>query len=997
MPSVILIKDIFENPLGERHEVDNIVEFLMSEFDVWSPYAKIYHNNIADECDVTPIDEAGIDKLLELDGDLYVLNSPGGPIAILAIAFVAVAATVAVSYFIASSIPSTEERIQQAESANNSLTARTNRERLNGRIPEIFGEILSYPELIAFPYRFYRNNLEFEISYMCVGRGEYEIPAATVKDGLNPIQDIDGASAEFYGPGTSPNSGDEPFLRVGEIINEPVYIASRSNDVTGQELQPATGTGPANQNPLGPFIIDDARRSTLLFNITAQGIPGSASTRTFDITIQPIDDMGDNIGTATVRALSISFGTDFRAISIREFITSDRVSITIVQTSTEPSDRPRTINFQDLFKLDIVSEVEFGNVTTVQTLTKGTAEALAVKERKFNCLVTRRIPIRQADGTFTTTNQATTNAADIISFVSRDSFLGNRMDSEIDFDNIYDTVDEVNDYFGTADTGLAGSFSYTFDDDGTSYEEMIIMIASAIFCIATRNGNVIGIIFERSTDESTIIFNHRNKVPNSETRTSTIGFNEDFDGVEYQYVEPNNNDALEKIILPNEDVLRPRQIDGNGVRNRAVAIWQARRIYNKIIYQKETVQFTAAHEGELVRIGDRILVTDGTTSTTQEGDVLNQTGLVLTLSQNVTLQAGTDYSIFLQLPTGMTQSIAITAGTQPNQVVLASTPSQSLVFADDRFIKTTYIIAESNEEDPNAYILSEKRPVGEFQYEITAINYDENYYDADPKANGMPVPVFQANITVSENIFNYNLHDEVVALGWQENSPANVTVTINSNVTIRGTTYLIPAFVIDGFPTGSTISITNNGNIYGAGGRGGIPGLDITDVSESAATPGGVAIEALYPVTINNQNGDISGGGGGGGAGGIGGEQVFFAINGRWGGSGGGGAPLGIGGLAAPETTGLFILEEGSAGANATLTTGGAGGIGQPVTNLPGHMSGAGGAGGDLGQNGTNGANGTATGGFGDGFQGQPAGAAVDGDSLVTFTNLGTIRGPRIN
>jgi len=83
-------------------------------------------------------------------------------------------------------------------------------------------------------------------------------------------------------------------------------------------------------------------------------------------------------------------------------------------------------------------------------------------------------------------------------------------------------------------------------------------------------------------------------------------------------------------------------------------------------------------------------------------------------------------------------------------------------------------------------------------------------------------------------------------------------VVINSGVTVGGTSTSTPAINVPSGGAG-TITITNNGNIYGKGG--------------AAGSVGGDAIVAASACNVTN-NGNIKSGGGGGGNGGAGGNGV---------------------------------------------------------------------------------------------------------------------------
>jgi hypothetical protein len=159
----------------------------------------------------------------------------------------------------------------------------------------------------------------------------------------------------------------------------------------------------------------------------------------------------------------------------------------------------------------------------------------------------RTFSIDQVIVRFRPSSLAATNAADdILVAVSTDPHIGNRPLSELDVDNIYGTVDEVRDYFGHP---RAAEFCYTFDADNLSFEETAQTIANAAFCVAYRRGNIIKLNFEKATEDSTLLFNHRNKLPGSEIRTVRFGNLNNYDGVSLSYVSP-EDDAIVTYYLP---------------------------------------------------------------------------------------------------------------------------------------------------------------------------------------------------------------------------------------------------------------------------------------------------------------------------------------------------------------------------------------------------------------------------------------------------------------
>jgi hypothetical protein len=189
--------------------------------------------------------------------------------------------------------------------------------------------------------------------------------------------------------------------------------------------------------------------------------------------------------------------------------------------------------------------------------------------------------------------------------------------------------------------------------------------------------------------------------------------------------------------------------------------------------------------------------------------------------------------------------------------------------------------------------------------------------------------------TISSNITNYNLGTAMTAAGWNGTDPVVATVTINAGVSVFSTSVSNAGFTVPTLPATSTVSVTNNGIIYGAGGAAGfIPG-----------GAGGVGLSVSYPTTFTN-NGFITGGGGGGGAGadlpstlclnnastagGNGGSaiQIFanltmFNTSGIYGGGGGGG---GGGQSFVGSNCGVTISASGGGGGGGRSYGGGAGG-----------------------------------------------------------------------
>ena len=205
---------------------------------------------------------------------------------------------------------------------------------------------------------------------------------------------------------------------------------------------------------------------------------------------------------------------------------------------------------------------------------------------------------------------------------------------------------------------------------------------------------------------------------------------------------------------------------------------------------------------------------------------------------------------------------------------------------------------------------------------------------------------------ITSDVTNYNLRARAVAAGWDQVVPLVATTTVNSGIVLSADStgqYAFDTGVT--FPAGTTLALINNGFVIGMGGAGG--------AAYTAGSNGGPALRAQYAIGIDAAGGVIGGGGGGGGSsrGGGGGGR-----SGRTDAAGGGGAP---------------------AGASGTFSSGGSGGGGGAGgTTGPGEAGSgvSGGGGGGWG----------ASGGTAGSYAGGTGGAAVVGNSYITWINTGT-------
>jgi hypothetical protein len=245
----------------------------------------------------------------------------------------------------------------------------------------------------------------------------------------------------------------------------------------------------------------------------------------------------------------------------------------------------------------------------------------------------------------------------------------------------------------------------------------------------------------------------------------------------------------------------------------------------------------------------------------------------------------------------------------------------------------------------------------------------------------------QFAFTITSNQTNANLRTLAVNAGW--NQSTRVVATIGSGVYISSNSTGTAGLTVNGsFPGG--VEIVNNGFIIGMGGNGGNGAAGFYgSTSATAGSAGGLALSASVAVSINNV-GTIGGGGGGGGGG-----ASYAQIGGDYppSGSGGGGGG-GRSSAAANSAGGIWPFVTnfefgGSNGAAGTVNGAGAGGAGGNHGSGS-TRGGTGGTGGNWGSAGGGGGNAINTGNYRAPAGGGSAGAAISGNSNITWLAFGT-------
>lgn len=214
------------------------MEFVVNRIPDGVP-VRVYLGEIGDDTDVTDDFEA----LKDEDAVYHIVEGAGGGALVVGalVALVVVAATVLLTKKPSLAVTATNN---QAKSANNSLTDRSNKPRPYERSYDICGTVQTIPNDLMQTYKAFDNigNL-LEYSYYDAGRGHLHIEAEGVTEGDTRISDITGSSVAVYAPYTSPNNTTSPQLQIGDVIDQKLYVTYSNDDVDGIVLKAPNDIG----------------------------------------------------------------------------------------------------------------------------------------------------------------------------------------------------------------------------------------------------------------------------------------------------------------------------------------------------------------------------------------------------------------------------------------------------------------------------------------------------------------------------------------------------------------------------------------------------------------------------------------------------------------------------------------------------------------------------------------------------------------------------------
>lgn len=491
----------------------------------------------------------------------------------------------------------------------------------------------------------------------------------------------------------------------------------------------------SQDNWIGWFTIDSQFSKSLLLNFRAgNGIYRGSAEKSVNIEVEyqqvvnnePTGAILTNLMTLTGKknnrdAIGGSMWIDLPfsgAVRFRARRTNDNGDAADIVDETK---------FYSAYGYHRLEQLIYDDCVIVRTRTVATANATSQDSRQLNC-IGEGLVYTYRGGVQSDERIASRNIADLAIDLALHPKIGRRSIGELNTARLYQAVDDITAYFGSE---KMAEFNYTLDNTNTSFEEILRMMAAATGTHDRRLNRNIFFELESAENEPLILFNHTNKEPGSEKRKYTLKTEKDYDGLELTYVDSENGWIEKTIKVPSDFLNNPKKIDATGVIYTDQAHVLAWREWNKIKFNRITVNFNAYCESDLIAGGDTILCADDTRigPAVSDGYIKKWTGLDIVGSQPLPM-GSSEYVIHLQLRSGRIDTIPVFVGVDQYSFKLGRAPMEGLITSGE--VPTAYIITVASKVAEQKLLVSKKKPSSKiFENAVTAINWDARYYRND--------------------------------------------------------------------------------------------------------------------------------------------------------------------------------------------------------------------------------------------------------------------------
>lgn len=541
------------------------------------------------------------------------------------------------------------------QSPTYSLQAQGNEARLGSPIPVIYGRHLIYPDFASQPYYKYKNDEQYVYQLHCIGQGEYDIEQIRIED--TPIGSFEEITYQIIRPNEK-----------NTLFEEDVVT---SNEVAGQELLKGTICGPFVLNPTESVVnkieVDMAFQRGCYY-ANDNGTMGNKTIQ-WRVEARLVNDedepLGDWFVLGTESLTSNSHNGLYRTYSYVVAEGRYEVRATRLDDKDESARAGHEIRW-GAAKGYIVSEKDYGNVTLLAVIMRATDNLSQRSSRMVNCIVTRKIPTWSPSGGWSA-NKATQSIAWALADILKASYGANLTDKSIDLEALY----ALEQKWSTR----GDRFNAVFDSKLTVYEALS-RTARVGRAIPFIQGGIVRFVRDEPKTIPVALFGPRNIVK---------------DSLAIQYIMP-SEDTADSVCIQyfSEKTWKTSEVTGSfsgatsdktatvelfGCTNKEQALREATYMALANRYRRRIVTFSTELEGLIPSYGDLIAITHDMAHWGQGGEILEQNGLTLTLSEPVTFEENKTHHLALRRKNGsLSGPYVVTPGNTTTEVVLAEAP-----------------------------------------------------------------------------------------------------------------------------------------------------------------------------------------------------------------------------------------------------------------------------------------------------------------------------------
>lgn len=607
-----------------------------------------------------------------------------------------------------------------------------NRARLGSRIPEIYGYVRTWPDLITPPIDVYAGKSYSLDIYYCIGVGDYDF--ANPQFGDVSITKFPGTTWRVINP---------------EMVPFTHGLLRETPEAKGFQLSPINTWSPWVRLPgrdMTEIWVDFAFPGGLVKYSSSDGDVGAQTARG-EIEYRRVFTSGSVSGVTMVP-------WEFTARTNGQLRWTYRIPTGVAgewEVRTRKTSFTTSADDLHVHDCEIARFASFKNVavahnrfarrrTYVQVVVNSHRNADAQNYDDFNLNVSRFMPVLETTGI--ATYQPTQRWCDALVDMLLDPYCGGYAFNEIDVPAMLGIQSRCQ----AIDSGQGGGFNWIYDRF-MDVDEQLQSCADAVRAACVHDFGRVTFIRDERRTARTALLTDRNRVEGDEGgRTLSFPTPDEPDGVEIEWFDVSNKYIKRTYRYPDDiQLFNPRKIATIGLMWWSQVYRRAYFEYQKQRKRRRTNTITTMEEGLLLMPMDLVEIVEPYLGSRVQGDIIgyqNHPTLgvfvdvepAVTLSANdqlaVTSNDGREVDIIPIRDTAVETPVTRLFLTRPPTLSLESFSNTSFPLAGSIQAPSRFYVGSVGEHTRNIWLVSNVKPQDN-RVTIQFVEYDDTIYNAD--------------------------------------------------------------------------------------------------------------------------------------------------------------------------------------------------------------------------------------------------------------------------